>query len=92
MMDHSHEYIRKNEGVCSTQTHVVLNDEGKIVSIDVERGCDGNIQGICSLLIGEDALTAAEKMKGIRCGSRATSCPDQMAQCLEEAYYSFTKR
>ncbi len=78
-------HTRLNQGVCSRSTTVTLNEDGIITDIQVESGCDGNLKGICSLLIGQKAEDAIPRMKGITCGRRSSSCPDQIAFCLEEA-------
>lgn len=78
-------YTRKNTGVCSTRTELVLSDDGIIEDIRVIGGCDGNLKGLASLLRGMKAEDAIPRMKGIKCGFRATSCPDQIAHALEEA-------
>lgn len=79
------QYVRKNQGVCSRETSVTLDENGVITDIQVVSGCDGNLKGVCSLLIGQKAEDAIARMRGITCGPRATSCPDQIALCLEEA-------
>ncbi|MBQ7283406.1 MAG: TIGR03905 family TSCPD domain-containing protein [Oscillospiraceae bacterium] len=78
------EYTRINKGVCSRSTRVVIED-GIVKDVEVIGGCSGNLKGIMSLLIGMKAEEAAEKMKGITCGFKSTSCPDQIAIALEEA-------
>ena len=78
-------YTRKNKGVCSRHTTVELGPGNIIQSITVEDGCDGNLQGVCALLAGQPAQEAIARLKGIRCERKATSCPDQIALCLEEA-------
>ena len=78
-------YTRKNKGVCSLSTEVTLTDDGVIESVTVVGGCNGNLKGICSLLKGMKAQDAIGRMRGTTCGSRPTSCPDQIAQALEEA-------
>jgi uncharacterized protein (TIGR03905 family) len=78
-------YTRKNRGTCSLATRVELNSDHTIVSVEVMGGCNGNLQGIGSLLAGMKAEDAIPKIKGIRCGSKPTSCPDQVALALEEA-------
>ena len=60
-------------------------EEGVIQSIQVEGGCDGNLKGLSSLLNGMAVEEAIQRMEGIRCGGKQTSCPDQMAQALKEA-------
>lgn len=78
-------YTRKNKGVCSLSTEVSLTKDGVIESVAVVGGCNGNLQGICSLLKGTPATEAVQRLKGLTCGSKATSCPDQIAIALEEA-------
>ena len=76
--------VYKPRGVCSKEIDVELKD-GKISRIEIMGGCPGNLQGIASLLIGMDAKDAIERMRGIRCGGKATSCPDQISYALEKA-------
>ncbi len=78
-------YTRKNKGVCSLSTEVSLTEDGVIESVAVVGGCNGNLRGICSLLKGTPATEAVERLKGLTCGSKSTSCPDQIAITLEEA-------
>ena len=78
-------YTRKNKGVCSLTTEVSLNDDGVIESVAVVGGCNGNLKGMCSLLKGLRAEEAVSRLKGLTCGSKQTSCPDQIALALEEA-------
>ena len=78
-------YTRKNKGVCSLTTEVSLTDDGVIESVAVVGGCNGNLKGMCSLLKGLRAEEAVSRLKGLTCGSRQTSCPDQIALALEEA-------
>ena len=70
-------------GVCSRKMRVELDDRNVITSLAVEGGCSGNLQGISALVQGMDAREAVERLKGIRCGFKNTSCPDQLAQGLE---------
>ena len=78
-------YKRKNHGTCSRSTEVTLNEDGTIQSISVVGGCDGNLKGISQLLVGMKAEDAIQRMQGVTCGPRATSCPDQIALTLQEA-------
>ena len=73
------------QGVCSRQMRVELDDQHVIQSLEVLGGCSGNLQGISILVQGMKAEEAIRRLKGIRCGFKATSCPDQLAQGLEEA-------
>ncbi len=74
------EYI--NKGVCSRKTVVELDQDHLIKSIEIVGGCSGNLKGITSLLTGMKAEEAIKKIKGIQCGARSTSCPDQVADAL----------
>lgn len=69
-------------GVCSRQYDIDYEDN-KIVSIRVIGGCNGNLQGISSLLKGMDIDEAISKLEGIKCGMRPTSCPDQISKALK---------
>ena len=77
-------YTYTPKGVCSRRMTVELED-GIIRAVHVEGGCDGNLQGISRLVVGMSAQDAIARMKGIRCGFRPTSCPDQLSQALEQA-------
>lgn len=78
-------HTRKNRGVCSRATTVTLSDDGKIEAIQVEDGCDGNLAGLCLLLKGMHAKDAMQRLGGISCEGKPTSCPDQISLCLAEA-------
>ncbi len=70
-------------GVCSRLMTVAAED-GIITSVQVIGGCDGNLQGIASLLPGMPVEQAIAKLEGIRCGGKSTSCPDQLAAALRK--------
>ncbi|MCI7085019.1 TIGR03905 family TSCPD domain-containing protein [bacterium] len=74
-------------GVCSRRMTVEI-ENGIIKDCRILGGCNGNSQGICSLVIGMDAREAIKRLKGIDCNGRGTSCPDQLAYALEEALSS----
>lgn len=69
-------------GVCSRR-FVIDVEDGVIQSLRSEGGCNGNLQGISALLKGMKVEEAIDRMEGIRCGMKATSCPDQIAQALK---------
>ncbi|MGL5259957.1 MAG: TIGR03905 family TSCPD domain-containing protein [Lachnospiraceae bacterium] len=73
----------KTKGVCATSINVELKDD-RIESVEFVGGCNGNLQGISALVKGMDPQDAIEKLKGIKCGFRATSCPDQLSCALQE--------
>lgn len=70
-------------GVCSKKIHVEAV-AGKIANVTIEGGCDGNLQGVASLLRGMDVSEAIARMEGIDCRGRGTSCPDQIARALKQ--------
>ena len=70
------------KGTCSTEIDIEVA-EGVIQSVKFTRGCNGNLQGISALVKGMKVEDAIAKLKGIKCGSKDTSCPDQLARALE---------
>ena len=78
-------YSFRPKGVCSQAMQVEVNDEGVIQSLEVLGGCSGNLQGIANLVQGMPVEEAIRRLKGIRCGFKNTSCPDQLARGLEAA-------
>ena len=72
------------QGVCSRQINIVLKGD-VIESLSFIGGCDGNLKGICALLKGQKVSEAISRLKGITCGRKSTSCPDQLAKALEQA-------
>lgn len=77
------EYTYKTKGVCSREIRLEIED-GKIISVNFLGGCNGNLKGISSLVTGQDIDSVIEKLKGIKCGFKSTSCPDQLAEALIE--------
>ena len=69
---------------CSSKMTAEVED-GVIRSLQVEGGCDGNLQGISKLVVGMQVEDVIERLEGIRCGRKATSCPDQLARALKQA-------
>ena len=76
-------YTYYPKGTCSKQMEVEL-ENGVIKDVRVLGGCNGNLQGIASLVRGMKAADAIERMRGIRCGFKP-SCPDQLSIALEQA-------
>lgn len=74
-------YTYKTSGVCSTEIHIDVQD-GIINDVEFVRGCAGNLLGISSLVKGMTVNDAIEKLNGIKCGNKTTSCPDQLAKAL----------
>lgn len=77
-------YSYHTSGTCSTQIDFEL-EEGIIKSVEFTGGCNGNLQGISRLVAGMPAEEAIGKLKGIQCGWKTTSCPDQLSKALQEA-------
>ncbi len=71
-------------GVCASRMDIEIED-GLISAIEVQGGCDGNLQGISSLVVGMPAETVISKLNGIDCNGKGTSCPDQLAKALAKA-------
>ena len=72
----------KTSGTCSSAIDIEIKD-GIIDSVSFTGGCNGNLQGISRLVEGMKPEDAIKMLKGIRCGYKSTSCPDQLARALE---------
>lgn len=70
-------------GVCSELMEIDVED-GIIQKVEVLGGCSGNLQGISALLVGMPVEEAIARLRGIRCGFKSTSCPDQLSKALEK--------
>lgn len=75
-------YSYKTNGTCSREIFFEI-DDGKVVNVEFVGGCNGNLKGIASLVEGSDVEEVIKRLKGIRCGFKPTSCPDQLAKALE---------
>lgn len=73
----------RTRGTCCGLMNVVL-DDNKIHDVEFVGGCMGNLSGIRNLIIGMPIDEVITKLEGITCGSKPTSCPDQLAKCLIE--------
>ncbi|MBQ6545331.1 MAG: TIGR03905 family TSCPD domain-containing protein [Lachnospiraceae bacterium] len=76
--------IYKTKGTCSRAISFDI-EEGKLRNVQFVDGCNGNLQGIGRLVEGMDAKECVSRLKGIRCGYKDTSCPDQLARAIEKA-------
>lgn len=72
------------KGVCSRKIQFDIVD-GKLCNVAFTGGCSGNTQGVARLVEGMEAEEAVRRLSGIRCGLKATSCPDQLAAAIEKA-------
>ncbi len=73
----------RTSGVCTRFIEIEVED-GIIGDVKFTGGCNGNLQGVSRLVKGMKIDDAIERLRGIRCGMKSTSCPDQFAQALEE--------
>jgi uncharacterized protein (TIGR03905 family) len=77
-------YSYETTGTCSSRINFELTD-GKIHRLSFEDGCNGNLKALGILTEGMDAAEIAEKLKGLKCGARDTSCADQLARAITKA-------
>lgn len=76
------EYRYTPEGVCSRE--MIIEMDGDIIkSVKIVGGCPGNTVGVSTMVEGKNIDEVIKKIKGIPCGRRGTSCPDQLAKALE---------
>lgn len=73
----------QTEGTCSRFIELEVTD-GKVAEVYFAGGCHGNLQGIARLVKGMTPEEVIARLKGIRCGSKPTSCPDQLCRALEQ--------
>ena len=78
------QYEYKTKGVCSQRIFFDI-DEGRLHNVKFIGGCDGNLKGICSLVEGMKVEDVIQRLQGVTCGRKSTSCPDQFANALKEA-------
>ena len=80
----AHQYSPK--GVCSRQITFDIDDEGRVRNVQFYGGCHGNTQGIAALCEGMLADEVVSRLKTIRCGMKASSCPAELAKAIEEVW------
>ena len=71
-------------GTCSKFINFELDDENRVHNVQFIGGCNGNTKGIGRLVEGMDAEEVVKRLRGVLCGNRPTSCPDQLAEALEK--------
>ena len=76
-------------GTCSSLIEVEIDEDGILRDVQFTGGCNGNLQGICSLGRGMNVEDVKAKLRGIRCGYKNTSCPDQLVCAIEKAQKEF---
>lgn len=72
-------------GTCSAAIRIDLNHDHTIEHVEFVGGCKGNTQGVSALVQGQKAEDVITRLQGIHCGTKPTSCPDQLAQALQQA-------
>ena len=77
-------YQYKTKGTCSQMIFFDVED-GKVKNVQFLGGCNGNLKGIGALVEGMTPEQVIERVEGIHCGMKSTSCPDQLAKALKEA-------
>ncbi len=76
-------FTYQTKGVCSRSIDITV-DQGIVINVEYHGGCSGNTQGVAALVKGMKIEDAIERLGGIRCGFKSTSCPDQLATALNE--------
>lgn len=76
-------YVYKTKGTCSTNIELDV-ENGIVKEIAFGGGCNGNLQGISRLVTGMPVSEVITRLEGVRCGTRSTSCPDQLCRALHE--------
>ena len=77
------QFIYKTKGVCSSAIEICI-DDNRIHSVKYHGGCAGNTQGVAALIAGMQIEEAINRLSGIKCGFKSTSCPDQLSLALRE--------
>ena len=78
-------YTYRTSGTCSSEIRIEADEKsGVIRKVEYTGGCNGNLKGISAIVEGMKADDVIRKFKGIRCGMKSTSCPDQLARALEQ--------
>ena len=77
-------FVYKPKGVCSREIRIEL-DGDTVKKVEFEGGCNGNLKGVASLVEGMKIDEVIDRLEGINCGFRGTSCPDQLSKALKAA-------
>ncbi|NLK28234.1 MAG: TIGR03905 family TSCPD domain-containing protein [Clostridiales bacterium] len=77
--------VYKTSGVCSSEIQLEIEEKSnRILSVNFKGGCSGNASGISSLVVGMSVDEVINRLEGISCGYKSTSCPDQLAKALKK--------
>jgi uncharacterized protein TIGR03905 len=75
----------KTSGVCSREINFEIDEKTNIINaVEFQGGCSGNASGISKLVTGMKVDDVIQKLEGVTCGFKSTSCPDQLAKALKE--------
>lgn len=74
----------QTQGTCSQLIDVTVDENEVIQQVFFVGGCNGNLQGISKLVVGQKVDDVIHRLNGIRCGVKSTSCPDQLCRALEQ--------
>ena len=77
-------YSYNPQGVCAQEMIVEVDEQGVGLNLETKGGCNGNLKGIAALVKGMHAKDVIARLKGVECGFKGTSCPDQIALMLEK--------
>ena len=75
----------KTSGICASGIEFELTEDKKLCNVTFIGGCNGNTKGIGKLVEGMEASEVIKRLEGVTCGSKPTSCPDQLAKALKKA-------
>lgn len=78
------EYVYRTKGTCAREIHFELDENKKIHNVYFVGGCNGNLKAISKLIEGMDATKVVEILEGNTCGTRPTSCADQLTKAIKE--------
>lgn len=77
----------QTHGTCSKYICISVDEDGTVRDAEFIGGCDGNTKGVCALIRNMKAKDVIARVKGITCGNKPTSCPDQLATALQQMGY-----
>lgn len=80
-MSKTYHYV--TSGTCSKAIDITIGDDGRVENVEFTGGCNGNTKGLAAMCEGQKADDVAKRLRGITCGNKPTSCPDQLARALE---------
>lgn len=81
-------YNYKTKGTCSRSIQLTIDEDGVLTKVSFQGGCNGNLNGISNLVVGQKAADISQKLRGTDCNGKGTSCPDQLSIAITEALAS----